>query len=766
MSITPAHGVPDLPRVPLDVEPGPEVWLTALTRAMTRVTANADRQGVLHALAQTVVEEFGAALVRIWLYDPVEAALLHSAGAGLLGDDDSASHRVSLSETRAIVVRAFSGREVVTVNALSEGDWPEDIAGAAARGLQGYAGFPLLMGERTIGAMGVALRGPWPPLMVQALTALAQQAALALDYARVIEQTHALQAVAADLAQAVDLDALLDGIVRQTATALKADGCAVWLINPNTQNPLRRVTFGLSDTFTRAVQQPNQPGIRERGPWRQVRETGKALFTRDECGRALAEGDALAEAFAAEGIVSCGRLPLWEPGGRLIGMLVLYHRSERVYTESEARLAQAFTDQVAIAVHRVRIAAREQAARTALARQVERLTALTHITEQLLVANELDAVLRIVAESAGRLCDASSVGVRLLDRTGLRYGAVAAHGIMAELLAIPPVALTEAYRTSTPTGLAVSTGEPVVVDDYAAWPVGEGEDELALKRAMLDGGARAFIVAPLRVNGVVIGLLHVLDTRPRQFTPEDVAIVAALADQTALAIEHTRLKLRDQDAAVLEERTRLARELHDSVSQALFGITLGASSLKRALESHPEQAPKLVDYVLSLAHTGQTEMRSLIYELGPEAMGAEGLVAALNKQAAALGSRYELRVETAFCAEPALSLDAKHDLYRIAQESLHNTVKHARAQRVDLTLVQGEQSLTLTVRDDGVGFDPAASRDGHYGQQSLHERATRLGARLLLISAPGEGTTVSVTVPLPVPPGTERSRDPLGLQVS
>lgn len=756
MTLAPVTGIPDSSRPFPTVTSSPESLLTALTRAMARVTANADREGMLQALAQTVVEEFGVSLADIWLYDPLAAALLPAAGAGLAGDE-VASAAIALSETRAVVARAFSGRAIVSVDVLREEDWPEGFAWAKAHGPHGYAGFPLLVGERAIGVMGVAAPGPWPPLMLQAIGALVHQTALALDHARVIEQTHALQAVAADLAQAVDLDALLDGIVRQTATALKADGCAVWLINPNTQNPLRRVTFGLSDTFTRAVQQPNQPGIRARGPWRQVRETGKALFTRDECGRALAEGDALAEAFAAEGIVSCGRLPLWEPGGRLIGMLVLYQRSERTYSESEQRLAQAFADQVAIAVHRARIAAREQAARTALARQVERLTALTNITGQLLAATGLDAVMQIVVESADRLCDASGVGIRLLDGVGRGYTALVVHGVIPARLATPNFALTEAYLTMTPSGQAISTGEPVVVNDYAEWSVGEGEDELTLKRAMLDSGVRAFIVAPLRVEGAVIGLLHVLDTHPRQFTPEDVAIVAALADQAALAVEHTRLLLRGQDAAVLEERARLARELHDSVSQALFGITLGASSLKRALENRPEQVPKLVDYVLSLAHTGQTEMRSLLYELGPEAMGAEGLVAALEKQAAALSSRYELRMEAAFCAEPALSLEARHDLYRIAQEALHNIVKHARARRIELTLVQGEQIVILTVRDDGVGFDPAASHDGHYGQQSLRDRARRLGGSLQLVSAPGAGTTVSVTVPLPVPAGTDQT---------
>src|SRR5436305_1532067 len=158
----------------------PEFWLTALTRATARVTANADRDGVLHALAHAVVDEFTAALAHIWLYDPAEGALLLGAGAGATGDARGLAGRIPISETRPLVVRAFLGREVLAVDAVSEAEWTFNFAWASKQRLRGYACFPLLVGERTIGALSVALHAPWPPLMLQAVGALARRAALAV----------------------------------------------------------------------------------------------------------------------------------------------------------------------------------------------------------------------------------------------------------------------------------------------------------------------------------------------------------------------------------------------------------------------------------------------------------------------------------------------------------------------------------------------------------------------------------------------------------
>ncbi len=155
-----------------------------------------------------------------------------------------------------------------------------------------------------------------------------------------------------------------------------------------------------------------------------------------------------------------------------------------------------------------------------------------------------------------------------------------------------------------------------------------------------------------------------------------------------------------------------------------------------------------VEYVLSLAEAGLAEMRALIFELRPESLAEEGLVSALEKQVAATRARYDLAVVTTLPSEPEAPFAVKETLYRIAQEALHNTTKHARAQNVELRLVAEPSALRLEVNDDGVGFDSVADFPGHLGLRSMRERIAGAGGTLTIESEPGVGTRILATVPL------------------
>ena len=227
----------------------------------------------------------------------------------------------------------------------------------------------------------------------------------------------------------------------------------------------------------------------------------------------------------------------------------------------------------------------------------------------------------------------------------------------------------------------------------------------------------------------------------------DVAFLQAIANQSVFAIENARLLAAVQDKAALEERQRLARELHDSVSQALYGISLGTRSARSLLDRQPERVGERLDYVMKMAEAAISEMRALIFELRPETLETEGLALALAKQASAMHSRHGLEVHTEIGDEPALTFVEKQALYRIAQEALHNVVKHARAQRVSLELGRTPGRVVLEIRDDGVGFDTRASFPGHIGLESMRERAEGLGGSFSLSSTPGEGTTLRVELP-------------------
>ncbi len=258
---------------------------------------------------------------------------------------------------------------------------------------------------------------------------------------------------------------------------------------------------------------------------------------------------------------------------------------------------------------------------------------------------------------------------------------------------------------------------------------------------------RACLIVPLTLRDQVIGMLVLTASEENAFTPHHAALVLAIANQAAIAIENAQLYEQAQELAAVEERQRLARELHDSVSQALYGIALGLHTARIQLDRDPNELPESLDYLLSLAEAALDEMRALIFELRPESLESEGLVTALSKQGAALQARHGITVLTQLCEEPELPLKVKQELYRIAQEAMHNTVKHARANKVNLGLSQTAQAIILEVRDDGIGFDPMGSFPGHLGLHSMQERISSLGGMFQIESAPGRGTSILAQVP-------------------
>lgn len=218
---------------------------------------------------------------------------------------------------------------------------------------------------------------------------------------------------------------------------------------------------------------------------------------------------------------------------------------------------------------------------------------------------------------------------------------------------------------------------------------------------------------------------------------------------TASERELRQLYEQAQELAALQERQHLARELHDSVSQVLYSMSLGSHTVLDALESKDyEQAQTSAEYVITLVEAGLTEMRALIFELRPESLATEGLVAALSRQVAVLRARHKLAVEFELEQEPDLPLEQKEALYRIAQEALHNIVKHARASTVVLRLVIQEKEVCLEIRDNGRGFETTAAYPGHLGLHSMRERAAKVGGICLVESAPGQATALSVRIPL------------------
>ena len=262
----------------------------------------------------------------------------------------------------------------------------------------------------------------------------------------------------------------------------------------------------------------------------------------------------------------------------------------------------------------------------------------------------------------------------------------------------------------------------------------------------------AWMGIPLVVKKRVIGLLTLHHDQKNFYTIDQASLVLAFANQAALAIENTRLYDQVHQVAVLQERQRLARELHDSVSQALYSIALGARTAQKLINREPiefdlKNLSESIEHILSMTDVGLSEMRALIFELRPESLEVDGLNAGLNKQVEAFRSWHKIDVQINMCTEPDISIDKKLLLYRIVQESLHNVAKHAKAKQVLIDFSCEKDIIRLKVQDDGRGFDIAVPSSG-LGLISMQERVKQGGGTFEVISEQGAGTSIIVQLPI------------------
>jgi signal transduction histidine kinase len=254
---------------------------------------------------------------------------------------------------------------------------------------------------------------------------------------------------------------------------------------------------------------------------------------------------------------------------------------------------------------------------------------------------------------------------------------------------------------------------------------------------------------PLIVRGEVVGALSISNSIPAYFDAERVEMSFAFANHAAVAIESSRTREDAVYAAALAERTRLARELHDSVSQSLYGMVLTTRTALEMMDKNPATARDTMRYTLELADAALSEMRALIFELRPESLKEDGLLAALRKQAMALTARHKIQLHLDLCdEEPALPIKTKEALYRLAMEAVQNTIRHAGAANLCLALACGD-TLMLTIEDDGCGFNAQADYPGHLGLQTMRERAHAIGGQFDIHSQPSQGTRVSFAIPAP-----------------
>ena len=248
----------------------------------------------------------------------------------------------------------------------------------------------------------------------------------------------------------------------------------------------------------------------------------------------------------------------------------------------------------------------------------------------------------------------------------------------------------------------------------------------------------------------MIGALYLTEKEDGStFSLDDQKVIELLAAHAAIAIENARLHERSRELSIVEERNRLARELHDSVTQRLFGVALAAESASTLLERDRAGAATELQRVSELARGAMEELRAVVFELRPASLEAEGLATVLRKHVDVLRRVAGQRIELFACDVPKLGANPATQVLRIAQEALGNAVRHAGADRIEVLLQGLDERLILQVSDDGCGFDPEGPevRGQRLGLTSMEERATELGGTLKVTSTLGEGTTIRLELP-------------------
>ncbi|HHY89314.1 MAG TPA: GAF domain-containing protein [Chloroflexi bacterium] len=392
----------------------------------------------------------------------------------------------------------------------------------------------------------------------------------------------------------------------------------------------------------------------------------------------------------------------------LLGMVLLsWMQDGHTLPQKETRLVTAVVRSMALALENSRLYA-------STSRQLQQTKVLQEITQAILQKLDLHEVLQIIAEQATRLTDALGCAIRLVDERGQLYVALESGRSLADR-----------FAPLLPADL-MQRREPVLFN--------------------LDPDD-AVLAVPLVTGEEAAGVLEIYHRRA-YFLPHHATIARGFAGQAAVAIEHAKLYRRVQQAAAADERARLARDLHDSLNQSLYALTLYTRAAQRQLAAgNLEAVNQHLEDLYQSARTGLGEIRLLIYELRPPILEAHGLQGALERRLRTVEERSGLKVTFEPSLPGPLDADLEENLYRLAEEALNNVIKHARASQVTLRLGEDGGVVRLEVIDDGRGFDPEKLAAGGQGLHNMRERAALLDGKLILESRPGGGTRIIVEVP-------------------
>ena len=523
------------------------------------------------------------------------------------------------------------------------------------------------------------------------------------------------------LTSELSLDAVLQKLIETAAALTGAQYAALGVLDPTGSRLERFVTTGIdAETHARIGDLPTGRGIlgvliRDARPLR-LHEIGE-----DPRSVGFPPGHPPMRSFL--GVPVALR-------GVSYGNLYLTEKDSGDFTQEDEEAVVLLAAQAAVAIENARLY-------ESVTRWSAQLESLNEVALALVSEFELGPLLQTIAMRLRGLLAANSVSIALPHGEALRIEAAAGGGADSVIgMSIPA-------RSKTMRVLERRRSERVdsILDDP------EIDQETARRMHMLTG-----LYVPLVLRGEAIGVITAQDKQgsdPR-FTDDDVRVAEGFAQRASVAVDLSRRVARDALQRVVsaqeQERRRLARELHDETGQALTSILLGLRTIEEA-KGEVELDAALTE-VRDLVRATLQDVRQLAVELRPKALDDFGLVAALERLTSSFGEQTGISMEFQ-SSLPAgrLSPEVETALYRIVQEALTNIVKHSRAGRVSIVVGRKDGAVSVVVEDDGVGFDPARTREEGLGLIGMRERVALLGGRLTIESRPGAGTTFVAEVP-------------------
>lgn len=663
--------------------------------------------------------------------------------------------RIPLSQIQEVWEVISKGGDVIVDDVCDSGQSPQcypwvswDFSGHQAyQGTRAWMAVPLQHKDRVIGLLNLSSdrESFYTQEHARLARVLAGQVAAAIESARLYEsaagrtrELSTLLDVSRSVAATLDLEALLRIILEQVRVVADYDRASFGVLEGDTLE-IRSSTWvseqreGLPEGAR--VDVSAAPDI-----WRLARSGEPIIIPDVSDDSPIARQYRQARVAVAERTRSWMGVPLLSRG-QIMGLLSLSKSVPGFFTAQQARLARAFADQAAVAIENARLYEHAEERKRELA-------TLLNVTRNVASTLDLEELLRVILEQVRVVAEYDSSSFSLLEGDTLVVHSVDWPQREGGKSTVPR---TRAEGTRIQVARApklwdlLKSADPVIIDDV------KGDSELARQYWEAAGPdsrrVRSWLGVPMMSRDKIIGLLSLCKFSPGFFTGQHARLARAIADQATIAIENARLYEQAQQLAAADERQRLARELHDSVSQAIYGISLGARTARTLQDLNPSDAIEPMEYVISLAEGALAEMRALIFELRPQSLANEGLVAAITRRVEVTAVRYGIAVDWDPPDEPEAPLPVKEAAYRIVQEALHNIVKHSRATRAGVTLKDDQNALSFRVVDNGVGFDPGRPFSGHFGLKSMRERLEGLGGVLKVESRPNSGATITGSIP-------------------